>query len=79
MERFVEGAMDKNNDTSMMFCQYATDYIFKELIRPAKDDISNSRSPLTYMETNAVWCAAGYIPKSWNKTLWKSSYPLKRI
>ena len=83
-KRFVKGTMDGINDTSMMFCQCATDYIFKELIKlhhplnERKDDASNSQSPLTYMETNAVRYAAGYIPRSLNKTLLKSSHPLKK-
>ena len=83
-KKFIEGGVDGINDASMMFCQCITDYIFKELIRlhhplnKAKDNTSNSQSPLTYMERNAVWYAAGYIPRSLNKTLLKSSHPLKK-
>ena len=68
---------------SVMFYQCIGDHIFKDMIRlhfplPEAEDAGILKSTLTYMETNAIRYAAGYIPRSLDKTLLKSSHPLKR-
>ena len=66
-------------EVSVMFYQCVSDHMFKELIRlnfHKAEDTSVPRSTLTYMETNAIRYTAGYIPRSLNKTLSKSSHVL---
>ena len=66
-----------------IFFQTIGDHLFKELIKvhhPLNEQVgssSTSRLQLTYMETNAVRYAAGYIPRSLKKKLIKSTNPLK--
>ena len=67
----------------VMLYQCIGDHVFKQLIRfhfPVREteDACILKSALTYMEMNAIRYAAGYIPRSLDKTLSKSSHPLKR-
>ena len=72
------------SEKSSMFLQSTGDQVFKALVKmhhPLTEEESSSGHPakqhLTYMETNAVRYAAGYIPRSLKKKLAKSTNPLK--
>ena len=61
--------------------QYITDQMLKELIRerfPAvQPPVAIRQESLTYEEKNAIYYAAGYIPRALHSKLERSSHPLK--
>jgi len=78
-EKFLQTAGIAQKST--MFLQSTGDHIFKALVKInyplTEQESTSSQRPLTYMETNAVRYAAGYVPRSLKKKLTKSVNPIK--
>ena len=80
-ENFLKTSQnDYNSDP--IFYQYITTYMFRELIKkqfpaPSLPDSCNMQQCLTYEEKNALYYAAGYIPRALRKQLERSKHELK--
>ena len=71
-----------NSEVSPIFYQYIGHHVFKQLIKlhhplESGEGMAVSHPTLTYEETNALYYAAGYVPRALKKKLMKSAHPLK--
>ena len=80
--RFFKTLLIDDSSNPILY-QYITTHKFKELIKkqfpsPSLPDSSQStKQPLTYEEKNALYYAAGYIPRELRKQLEHSKHELK--
>ena len=69
---------------SPIFCQYIGDHVLKELAKlkyPISTNITieTEEAALTYEERNGLRYAAGYVPRSLKKKLYRSSHQHKEV
>ena len=71
-------------EASPIFCQYIGDHVLKEQAKlkyPISDTsrIETEEAELTYEERNGLRYAAGYVPRSLKKKLYRSSHQHKEV